>query len=269
MNKSFKKVIILIAAALFFVSACTQGLSTAPAPLPTNSPTPVATTEVSVTSAPIQAATLAPLPTATIVPDSNWNNVPAPREDVGSLPSVLNKQIIYEAPPNDCATENNTELSCSTREGQATYGPLTLDQNEARVSTGDVVHYFQDGAPIGLPYPDSDTPQTLVVLLNISESPLGLTMNCDWGCFRGNFRAKWTPQLLADLRDYHLWAFLIGPNPIPTPNPVGPTPVVNCGDTNACEKTNVILGVWDGSNWIWQNGMYTEWNIVGNNWQPQ
>ncbi len=69
MNKSFKKVVILAAAALFFVSACTQALgSVQPTALPTNSPTPVATTEVSVTSAPIQAATLALLPTATFVP---------------------------------------------------------------------------------------------------------------------------------------------------------------------------------------------------------
>lgn len=254
MNKKFAIALALFVLVLASL-ACQQNVTI-----------PAFSTQAAAQPTQMVVAPTATLPASTPVPTGpDWKNIANPGMPQG-LPQTLDQRIHYVNPPENCAVKNDPQETCSTREGQPTHGDFTLKAGYARVLTGDEISVSRNNEAVSA-LPDPSLNHTVWLLVNISTSDLGLTMDAPDGSFRGNLSASWTPELVAQLRDLTLWQFVVGPNPIPTPAPVGPTPVVNCGSKDACDRTNVVVGIWNGSSWTFVNGVYTD-NFYGFNWAP-
>lgn len=249
--------------AFFFTLLIVLVGASACAALPTNTQ-PTAVSQANGQPTQMVIAPTATLPAETPAPSGpDWAQIANPGMPL-LLPQTLDQRIHYVNPPENCAKLNDPQETCSTREGQPTHGDFTLKAGYARVLTGDEISVSRNGQAVSA-LPDPALNHTVWLLVNISNSDLVLTMDAPDGSFRGNLSASWTPELIAQLRDLTLWQFVVGPNPIPTPAPAGPTPVVNCGDTNACDRTNVVVGIWNGETWTFVNGIYVD-NFYGFNW---
>ena len=221
---------------------------------------PVATSD----SSNIQTATQAPAATAPAGPD--WSKFADPGMPQ-FLPKELDKGIRYIEPVVNCADQPDQQMqgSCSTKQNQATTIDFNLKEQMAQVLTGDNITVT--GAGFNPMYEDIVTAHQLYALVNLSCGELNLHEVAPDGHFQGLFSASWTPELLQQLVNFHLWAFLVGPNPIPTPQPSGPTPVANCDSKDACDMSRVTVGVCQAGVWTVHTGTYNDawW---GGNWSP-
>lgn len=240
-----------------------QPKSVVASPKPTDKPAPTAAPTVTkmpvppmptATDVPPTATRVPPTSAPTAKPATNWQlpDPPGP----GSLPKNLLPQIAYQQPPVDCAEPNDPNQTCSTIEGQKTDGDFTLKSGYALVMTGDLIVIDYPG-PF-LFRPDASTNHDLWVLVNNSGKDMRAHMTALYGSFRGYFSlngARWTPTLVAHLRDLHIEHFLIGDQP----KKFTPTPVANCDSKNGCDDTSVRVIVFDGTNWnVGSYGVYRE-----------
>lgn len=257
-----KKVVFTLVLVLV-LSACAGlpdigGLNQAPAtaasatPLPTQTQTMVPTSEPVASLVPTQ--TLVPTSTATLAPNWKFAIPGAPN----TLPVELSEDIQYVEPPENCAQENDLNQTCSTRKGQSSDGGFTLSANTAIRLTGDKVYVSQMGFPL-MEFYNPGVKQTLWLIVNASTEPItNLHLTAEYGHFRGYFEANWDVPKIENMLGLALYQYIASNNPIPTPEPYGPTPVWNCESGSACEHANVNVAIWTGSEWIKTVGFYAE-----------
>ncbi len=219
---------------------------------------PVVTEAPIATEAPAateEAPTLEPttLPTATFAPNWKFAIPGAPN----TLPVELSEDIQYVEPPVDCAQANDANQTCSTIKGQVTDADFTLAANTGLRMTGDKIVISQDGTPLAGFY-NTDTKQTMWIVVNASGVDISLHMTAKYGSYRGFFTANWDVPKIENMLGLGLYQYIASNNPLPTPEPFGPTPVWNCESSIACEHSNVNVVVWTGSEWIKIIGFYAE-----------
>lgn len=179
---------------------------------------------------------------ATTAPENNWK-LPSP-PDANQLPTELSAAITYIAPPENCATANDPNETCSTIKGQNTDGDFVLKAGQAIVMTGDNISITQEGEILA-DQPSYDTEHDLWVVVNSTTQDIKLHMLAPHGSFRGYFApadGKWNVQKVSHLLNLHLYLFLL---PVQTYDRFTPTPVPNCESQFGCEQVNTRGIVFD------------------------
>jgi hypothetical protein len=216
-------------------------VATATATVQPTATKPVATATVQPTATkPVATATATLSPTVSSAID--WT-LPDP-SDPTMLPTELSKALLYSTPPENCATDNDPDVSCSTIKGQRTEGSFTLKAGYAIVMTGDQISLF-DGDEILVSRPTGSVDyHDLWVVVNTTNADLTLRMTAPNGSFRGYFVSGegWTIEEVSHLRDLHLYLFLL---PEQNYTRFTPTPVPNCESSEGCDNVDVRVIVFD------------------------
>jgi len=233
----FPKTFTVIVILSILLSACaTLGIGETQVASATPTPTVL---QPEVTVPPVVIPTI----TATSVSEVDWT-LPTP-PDANQLPTQMSQELVYIEPPENCAEENNPNVTCSTIKGQLTAGEFILRAGRSLGMTGDVIDIFNDDNQVIVDRPSLTTNHDLWVLVNASNDEIRLSMLAPNGSFRGYFDpadGKWNIQKIAHLRDLLLYQFLL---PTQTYDRYTPTPVPNCESVFGCEKVNVRVVVFD------------------------
>lgn len=185
---------------------------------------------------------------------------------------LRNDWLLYQPADPQCAVQNNTEESCTTREQQASFGPVTLEPNEMIRASGDGVEFYQRG--FTSPLVESPTSRrNLWFVVNAGSKKVALDFSGPFGSDRGYFtlatgNTTLTPEMVEhsvslgvkQFLDPQQTASLSQIDPVGTPLPFTPTPAPNCGQPLlGCANTDIVVVIFtDAGTYVLMYGWYDQ-----------